>query len=484
MFDEVDSAVLVWVRVVVGVAVFSWAHSFLIDDRYIALFLEPRFLLKYPHWQWVGAWPGDGMRWHFIVTEAVAICLMLGLATRLSAFTLTLSIAYVLLVERTVYSDHMVLLACMSGLLAFLPAGKRLSIDARRGKRAQFTFPRWQLWLLRFQLGLPYVGCAVAKLHSDWLYGYPARIILSQRFEFPEGGLLLSAQSLAAVISWTALAADLALVPMLLFSRTRWIGVALALLHHLSHIVFFSPVGQSAWFMLAMLIVFFPVRTTADRVRIFLGQSIDNAVDPSDRTTPHPKSLISKTGLVLATAYALVQVVMPLRPWIIAGDANWNGGGHRFAWRTTPQHKEALTHYLIIDTKAGAYLYVPSTTVLTTTQARQADRDPDMIRQTAIELSKLAAELGSPETQVYALALVSLNGRQPRPMVDSTVDLSVTPLPDNWITDTPGPRLDPPWDHDKEQWWTEIELPRPYFHPNLQGRKPSELQQFLRELSK
>ncbi len=533
MLDQVDSSVLVLFRIVVGVAVCVWAQSFLADDRYIGLYLEPRLLFKYDHFGWVKLWPGQGIHWHFVVTKVAAICLALGLLTRVSAAIVSLAITYVLLVDCQSYVNHYYLLACAAGLLVFLPAGRRFSIDSWIGyERKEKVFPRWQLWLMRFQLGLPYVGGAIAKLNSDWFAGQPAGLIISRHLEHPLLGPLLSMPGMTQLFVYGGILFDLCVVPLLLYRPTRSIAVALALIFHLTNAAML-PIGVFPWFMLATLVVFFPAETVSNRKRIFLGQSVlrgagcgegntgsgntgrdepgrekpklgdSSRSDPGATMPPMPgapmpgaplpgapmpgiqtASWVTRSGWLLASTYVVIQLLLPMRPWIYRGDANWNERGHRFAWRMMLRRKEALTHYLVVDVNTNDYLFVPSTVVLTATQAAEADYHPELIRQTAVELGKLAVKLGAADHRVHALALVSLNGRRPKPIVDPMIDLSKAARfgpGEDWICEDAGPFHDPPWLYPKDEWWNRIELPEP-FKANLQGRKPSDLQAFLEQL--
>ena len=127
---------------------------------------------------------------------------------------------------------------------------------------------------------------------------------------------------------------------------------------------------------------------------------------------------------------------------------------------------------------------MPSTHLLSPHQASHADHHPELIRQTALQFQKFAFEkLGIADCEVYALALTTLNGRKPKPLVDSSIDLTkVTPDHWNqWVVDDAGEFLDPAWRLDREQWWTELEIPEK-FGP-LQGKTPTDLQNALKAMA-
>lgn len=484
--EPVDSLIVVWVRVAVAVAIFVWADAFLSDDRYRAIFVDARILMKYSGLEWIGLWPGDGMRWHFIVTKIAAVGLGIGLMTRLSAGVLVASVAYVLLVERQIYVNHYYLLSITAGLLMLVPSVSRWSVDALVGmERSRSTMPRWHLWLLRFQLGIPYVFGAVAKLNGDWFRGQPAELILRGNVDWFGRPWSMIPGAVETMV-YGGFLYDLLVVPMLLWRPTRWIAVMMSLGFHLTNAQTLR-IGVFPWFMLATLIVFFPPESLHRRWRIFWGRPFDDLL-PRSSSVATPWNRLDRStrcALIAAIAYAGVHVCLPIRPALYPGDANWNERGHRFAWRMMLRHKDALTHYLVVDQDRGEYLFLPSTTVLTAYQQRRADHHPELIRQTAVAIGDAAKQRGVQNCRVHALALVSLNGRRPKPIIDPAVDLTkVMPgwWTDDWVDDDPGPFLDPPWRVPKERWWIELDLPEPF--TALQGKTPSELDDYLESIAK
>lgn len=483
MFERVDSTVMAYLRIVMGIGVYLWADSYLSENKYMPIFVQPHFLYKYEGFEWVQRWPGAGMYWHFIVTKIAAVFLTIGLLSRVSAALLCASIAYVLLVERQIFVNHYYLLSCVAGLMVFLPVARRYSMDARLGlERHETTCSRWQLWFVRFQLGMPYMFGAFAKLNGDWMRGQPAEAILRKRTNLPGIGPLSEVPGAVDVMTYGGFLFDLLVVPLLLYRRTRWLAVAMALVFHLSNALILD-IGVFPWFMLATLVVFFPPETLRVRLGKFLGQEQDV---PSMESSHRKPTSWGRAGIWAAGIYVLIQLLLPLRPGIYPGNANWNERGHRFAWRMMLRDRQALTHYLVVDPKTGEYLYLPSTKLISGYQALNADHDPELIRQTAVQFEKYASEnLNVQDCEVYALALVSLNCRKPTPMVDPNVDLTKVERgwwKDHWVLDDPGEFLVEPWTHPKEEWWQRLELPDRF--RSLQGKTPSQLEAYLEELGR
>ena len=248
---------------------------------------------------------------------------------------------------------------------------------------------------------------------------------------------------------------DLLVVPMLFYRPTRWIAVALSVGFHVFNGLTLD-IGVFPWFMLATLVVFFPIDTLRHRLNLFFGNKTDQV---STANAVHRPTAMAGLGAALASIYVIVNLLLPIRPWVYPGDANWNERGQRFAWRMMLRDKHALTTFLLVDANSPEYIVVPSSIILTPNQMIHADVHPDLVRQTAVELRKLVREeFGVEQCSVHALALTSLNGRRPAPLVDPTVDLSeVSPGRwREWITEDPGPFLDPPWVEPIEQWWIKF----------------------------
>lgn len=483
-WERVNLAVLAWIRIATGVAVGVWGASYLQNDKWFHVFIEPQFLFKYSGFEWVQLWPGNAIYWQFVVTCIAAATLSVGLFTRISAATLCFSIAYVLTVEARIYVNHYYLLSCLCGLLAFLPAGRGYSIDAlihRRPMKA--TFWRWQLWLLRFQVGIPYVFGGIAKLNSDWLHLQPMQLLTSSRTDTPVIGDLLAQPWMPYVFSYGGIVYDLLVVPMLFWRPTRWLAVLLSLVFHLTNACLLD-IGVFPWFMLAALIVFFPVDTLP---KLFSSRQNDSLQSASQQSSPdgcrRTREKSSRLGYKLAACYVAIQLMLPIRPWIHPGDASWNERGHRFAWRMMLRNKRTLVHYLVVDQDTNAFIFVPSNQIMTAFQMKHAERDPELIRQGAVQLAAATRLMGVENCRIHALAIVSLNGRKPALLVDPKADLARAKpgwLQDAWVQQDPGPFLNEPWIVDPEQWWTEIRLPETF--SNLQNNTPAGLLAYLQSI--
>jgi hypothetical protein len=101
---------------------------------------------------------------------AAALAFTAGMRTRAAGAALAASIAFVMLLDQQLYSNHTYLLILVVGLLTLSDNGAALSVDAgRHGERRRI--PAWPVVLLKMQLTIVYGFAAVAKVNVYYLSG-------------------------------------------------------------------------------------------------------------------------------------------------------------------------------------------------------------------------------------------------------------------------------------------------------------------------
>jgi len=319
------------------------------------------------------------------------------------------------------------LICLLAFVLAIVPANARWSIDAARG--AARTVPAWTVWLVRFQVGVPYFFGGLAKLNADWMNGEPLRGWLAARAEMPLVGPVLGSEWIVRTFAYGGLAFDLTIVPLLLYRRTRPAAFVVACAFHLTNSQIFS-IGVFPFLMIVATTIFFapdwPCRLVGRRTAVAAF-----AHETPDVITPRVR--LAATALA---CYVIVQLALPLRHHLYPGNVSWTEEGHRFSWHMKLRDKEAAARFLATDRISGNTDEVDWRRELATWQYQEMSTRPDMILQFAHHLSaRLAQEQGHP-VAVRALVFASLNAGQPRPLVDASVDLSTRSrslMPADWI---------------------------------------------------
>ncbi len=456
-------------------------------DRY---YREPTYFFTYWPFDFVQPWGGTGMIWHFVALGAAGLLVATGYLYRVAAPALFVAFSYVFLLDKTNYLNHFYLVMIIAFLLACLPAHRSMSLDALRSPLiGSSTVPTWIHWLLRFQVGVPYFYAGIAKFDADWLAGKPLRIWLSDQADVPLIGQLLVEEPVAQALAYGSLLFDLAVVPLLLYRRTRPFAFALAIVFHLLNARLFS-LGIFPWLMILLTTVFLPpdwpkrliveLRSAAGYrlvVAAGLGFGIGSmaaggfslirgvvaavgaavvTMDILEERGPivQPAS-VRRNGqfggslpkgsvrvdravpVLLLGIWITVQVVFPLRHWAIPGNAHWTDEGHRFSWHMMARTKGGEARFVITDPLSAAQWEVDPTDWLTSRQLDKLATRPDMILQFAQHLEERWLAAGHNDVEVRVLSSVSLNGRPAQPLIDPTIDLSTQARwalpPASWI---------------------------------------------------
>jgi hypothetical protein len=458
-FEPVDGSFLFAFRIFFGAVMLWTAVAWFVEDYLTAVYVAPPFHFTFHGFSWVRPWPGPGMYIHGAVLAAAAALVMVGLCYRVSASVLFLAFTYAFLLEKAVYLNHHYLMVLLCFLLVFLPAHRGWSIDAwlRPSLKADVV-PAWYLWLLRFQIGLPYVMGGIAKLNSDWLAGQPMQTWLSISVWRVLLGPVAEEPWLALLFSWGGLVFDLTVVPLLLWRPTRAFAFAAAVIFHLMN-AFMFDIGVFPWLMIGATAIFFP----PDWPRRLLAQrsrQTPSAVADGTRSVPATFPC-SRAILILAGVYVGLHLLLPFRCWLYPGNVLWTEEGHMFSWRMMLAAKVTGLRFVVVERTTGKAEPKDVASWLTRMQLEKMGHDPEMMREFAHFLRAKHEEEGK-DVAVHVLALCSLNGRKPQLVVDPMVDLSREPRRlghQPYVVPLREPFRRRPWDVPVSEWDKVLSAP-------------------------
>ncbi|MEO8602816.1 MAG: HTTM domain-containing protein [bacterium] len=423
-----DSGSLVAFRVAFGALTLIAVVRHLANGWVEQFFVVPRVFFPYPGLEWIVPLPAAGMYALYAGLALCALGILLGAWTRSSALLFCVGFTYVHLIDRTNYLNHYYLVTLISGLLAIVPAGAAGSIDAWRDvSRRSPMVPAWAVWLLRFQLGVVYAFGAVAKLNPDWLLrAEPLRIWLGASVDLPLLGPWLEQAWVAYAFSYAGLLFDAAIVPLLLWRRSRALAYGGVLAFHVLTAALF-PIGMFPWLMIALTPIFF----APDWPRRALRWLVPSAAAPASESAraamsvvAWPRSRRARGWLVAGLGmYAAVQIAVPLRHLAYGGDLYWSESGFRWAWQIMVMEKFGRALFTVVDPATKAAQLVRPFDELTPLQARMMATQPDMIMSYVRHLQQRFGDA----VQIYADVTVTLNGRPAVPLVDPAVDLAALP---------------------------------------------------------
>jgi hypothetical protein len=447
LLEPVDIASIVVFRIAFG-AILAWEVFRYFKNGWIgAYWIQPDFYFTYFGFGWLSPLPGDGMYFLWAVLGVAAVCMLVGLAYRVSATVFFLGFAYEFLLDKSTYLNHFYLVALLSFLMIFVPANRAFALDAlRKPSLRSSTVPAWSLWALRLQIGLVYFFGGVAKLSSDWLHGEPMHQWLEAAID-----PALVTDNVAYLFSYGGLALDFLAFPLLLWRKTRpFMFVALVGFHVTNSQIF--QIGIFPWFMLGASTLFFDpdwprrlfrtVRNWFYPQRAGTPAALDATAEPAQangaargngRSNGRKATArgflglrpLQQAGIATLALFFAIQFLMPLRHLAVPGNVNWTEEGHRFSWRMKLRDKDPYpARFFVTDPQTGRTTEADANDYLDPRQIQEMSEHPDMLLQFSHYLAGKLRKPGGARPEVRVIAPVSLNGRIPVLLVDRNVNLA------------------------------------------------------------
>lgn len=387
-------------------------------------YVDTTFNFTYGPFTFVRPLPGPGVHLVFVAMGVLGVLVALGRWYRPAIAALFVLTTYVFLLDSTFYQNHEYLISLLTFLMIFLPLDARWSLDARRRpERASATVPAWVVWLLRFQIGVPYFYGGIAKLNGDWLRGEPLRAWLAARTEIEPIATILTTEWVVWFMAYGSLIMDLAIVWLLLYRPTRVAAFVVVTCFHLINVWLFG-LFVFPWLMIAATTLFFdpdwPERAVG-ALRSRIGRP-ERGAEPASRALPDRSSRRYRPVLAgLLAVWIVLQIALPMRHLVVAGNPSWNEHAHRFAWHMKLRDKQGSVEYVV--TTPELTVRVDPHDHLGPKQVARLAGHPERLVLFARHLSDVHGG-----AEVRAETMVSLNGRAPQPIVDPEVDLSAVRL--------------------------------------------------------
>lgn len=438
LFAPVDIGLIVVFRVAFGCCMLIEVGRYFAKGWIDTQFVDPALHFHYYGFSWVHPLPGLGMHVVFALLGASAALMAVGLLYRAASILFCLLFTYIFLIDQTWYLNHFYLIVLLSLISIVLPANRAWSVDAwlRPAIRSQ-TVPAWSLWLLRFQIAIPYVYGGIAKLHADWLAGVPMQIMMGSGERYPLLGPYFDVDAVVLGFAWGGLLFDLLIVPLLLWGPTRVPAYIAAILFHASNARMFR-IGIFPLVMVAASMVFFP----ADSLR-----PEQSARPPQPGEPPHLAATLTRRQrwfVAMLSLFVAWQLLMPLRHFLYPGNVNWTEEGHRFSWHMKLRTKTATAVFHAHDENGRELTdFTPPDQVLHPRQLAVMSERPDMLLQYAHRIADELRAQGHQHVAVRAEVQASLNGRRPQPLIDPAVNLAAQPRNlrhSTWIVPLTEPR--------------------------------------------
>lgn len=414
LFKQIDNTGLVLFRAVFGLLIATEAIGAIFTGWVRRTLVEPPFTFNFIGFDFLQYLQGDLMYYYFIVMGIFGIFVMLGYKYRFSMIAFAIMWTGVYLMQKSNYNNHYYLMMLLCWIMAFLPANRWFSLDAKINPKIKNpAMPQWVLLILILQVWIVYTFASVAKFYPDWLDASMAKLLMSNKSDYWMIGELLQKSWVHWTIAYTGIFFDLLIVPLMLWKRTRMLGFIISVFFHLFNSIIFQ-IGIFPYMSIAFALFFFSPATLQRRFLPMKKLYIGNEV-----IVPRHKNLI----VVTFSIYFLFQLCLPLRHWFFKDDVLWTEEGHRLSWRMMLRSKGGSLKVFVADKETGKKERYNYEELLGTRQETSVTTKPDIMWQLAQKIKQVEAEKGR-VVAVYMEAHVSVNHGEYHPFTDPNVDLA------------------------------------------------------------
>ena len=426
-----DTASLVLVRVVFGLLMF-WST---ISDFYFGwvtkLYAKPQFHFQYEWFQWVKPFPEEVMYIIFGSQAVLSLMIAIGLYYRVSAFLFFLGYTYIFLVERTTYNNHFYLICLLSFMLILAPLHRSWSLDVLRGSVEHTdSQPVLWLWIFRLHMGIVYFYGGLAKLDPDWLSGLATRKLLGEanRGTFLEP--LIQYEFTSYFYAWSGMLFDLFIPFLMLWKKSRNLAFVAAFIFHFNNNFVFT-IGIFPILALTLTMIYyeagFPRKLVPRQIKKWISREYRKRIKDQEATTNSDYCHVHPVLIIFLGIYFMIQLLVPFRHLAYPGWTTWHEQGHDFAWRMMLRQKTSIGQFIVIHPETGEQRYADPADYLNNVQLKFMG-NPRTMLQFVHHLDQLVKSNAGFDPIITAKYEISLNGREPRALVDPTVDLSKIPV--------------------------------------------------------
>ena len=414
-FKQVDNTGLVLFRAVFGLLISLEAFGAIATGWVRRVLVEPEFTFNFIGFDFLQVFIGSGMYFYFVIMGIFGVMVMLGYKYRFAMFFYALMWTTVYFMQKTSYNNHYYLMMLLCWLMAFLPANKDFSLDAKfKPSFKTSAMPQWCKGIIILQVAIVFIYGSIAKWYPDWLDGTAPGLFMKSKKSYWLIGELLQETWVHYVIAYFGILFDLLIIPMLLWKRTRLLGFYLSLFFHLFNSIVFQ-IGIFPYMSIAFALFFFSSETLQKR---FLKKK--KIYTSNEIILPKHNNILIGIFFV----YFIFQIGLPLRHWAITDDVLWTEEGHRMSWRMMLRSKSGTLTVRVEDLATGEKKIYDYGKLLSNKQRRVVKTKPDLLWQLAQKIKSLEKENGK-EVSVFMNAKVSVNGGPYFLFTDSEVDVSM-----------------------------------------------------------
>ena len=410
LFKNIDGVALIIFRILLGFLITCESLMAIFHGWIEAILIQPKFTFNFIGFDWLQPFPGNGMYYYFGLIGLTGIGIMLGFRYRFNIILFTILLSGVYFMQKDVYYNHYYLLLVISSIMIFLPANQEKSLDVKLGyvKKAT-TIPQWTIFFFISLIGIVYTYAAFAKFYPDWLDGAFAKILLQRITSRPNFLELFSQKWFYLSFAYAGIVFDLLIVPLLLYKRTRNLAFIVSLLFHLFN-SYTLRIGIFPYIALSFSVFFFEPK----KIRKLFFKEENEIVNTKNDSS-------KKLVYYFALPFLILQLLLPLRHYLIKGDVLWTEEGHRLSWRVMLRERTGDIKIKIVDNETQKEFQYDYHKNLTYIQAKQLAVKPDFIWQYCQRIKK---EYEGKNISIYIDCKNSINDKPKQVLIDPNYDMA------------------------------------------------------------
>jgi len=414
LFKYIDNTGLVLFRIVFGFLITIEAFGAILTGWVRRTLVETPFTFNFIGFDFLQYLQGPAMYYFFVIMGVFGIFVMLGYKYRFSMFAYALMWSVVYLMQKSSYNNHYYSMMLLCWTMAFLPANRWFSLDAKQNPAIKSAaMPRWVLLVLILQVWIVYTFASVAKFYPDWLDASMAALLMESRSDYWLIGDFLQLKWVHWCIAYVGILFDLLIVPLMLWRRTRMAGFIISVFFHLFNSIIFQ-IGIFPYMSIAFAFFFFSPETLQKR---FLPKK--TLYTGGEVRVPKNRNIL----VGIFSIYFLFQLGLPLRHWFFKDDVLWTEEGHRLSWRMMLRSKSGSLNVYVMDKGTGEKERYNFSELLGDKQQAAVRTKPDLMWQLAQKIHKVEKEKGR-DVAVYMESMVSINHGGYHRFIDPEVDLA------------------------------------------------------------
>ncbi|HUH25171.1 MAG TPA: HTTM domain-containing protein [Flavobacterium sp.] len=414
-FAKVDNAPLIVFRIFFGIVFFAESVGALLLKWVDNNFVDTTTNFTFIGFEWLLAFQNETMYAVFGCMALASLGVVFGFKYRFSIIALTLLWSLVYFGQKTSYNNHYYLMWLIALIMCFLPANANASYDVKKNPEIKKGYmPQWISWVFILQISCVYFYATVAKFYPDWLNGSVTNGMFASMTNVPEFiQALFVKKDFQMFIAYMGIVFDGLIIPALLWKRTRWLAIIASLIFHVFNSITLQ-IGVFPYFALSFSIFFFP----PEQIRNFFLRRKPKVSFQGETTLEGALSF-----KYFFVPFLIIQVLLPLRHWLIKGDVLWTEEGHRLSWRMMLRSRSGEATFRVIDKKTNEIQRFHNDEFLTYKQQTRLNT-PDVIWQMAYKIKDFYQEEGIDVAVYVVQSDVRVNSRNAKRLIDPTVDLA------------------------------------------------------------